>query len=199
MPEAVTLLAERVEGNLLAAAQEIEKLALLADDRELTAQAVLAAVGDSARYSIYDFVDAALLGQPERVARILDGLRDEGIEPVLVNWALHQESRRLAMLAFARSQGQPLEAVFAALAARRNRLGQTQAVPAPASVATADADRLPAAAARLRPHRPDHQGRGNRLAVECPAGERIAAGRPGTAARRSLKPLPGVQLASAIR
>ncbi len=112
-PEAVTLLAERVEGNLLAAAQEIEKLALLADDRELTAQAVLAAVGDSARYSIYDFVDAALLGQPERVARILDGLRDEGIEPVLVNWALHQESRRLAMLAFARSRGQSLEAALA--------------------------------------------------------------------------------------
>ena len=113
VPEAVTLLAERVEGNLLAAAQEIEKLALLADDRELTAQAVLAAVGDSARYSIYDFVDAALLGQPERVARILDGLRDEGIEPVLVNWALHQESRRLAMLAFARSRGQSLEAALA--------------------------------------------------------------------------------------
>ena len=113
VPEAVTLLAERVEGNLLAAAQEIEKLALLADDRELTAQAVLAAVGDSARYSIYDFVDAALLGQPERVARILNGLRDEGIEPVLVNWALHQESRRLAMLAFARSRGQALEAALA--------------------------------------------------------------------------------------
>ncbi len=112
VPEAVTLLAERVEGNLLAAAQEIEKLALLVDARELTAQAVLAAVGDSARYSIYDFVDAALLGQPERVARILSGLRDEGVEPVLANWALHQEIRRLAMLAFARSRGQPPEAVL---------------------------------------------------------------------------------------
>jgi DNA polymerase-3 subunit delta len=112
VPEAVTLLAERVEGNLLAAAQEIEKLALMVDARELTAQAVLAAVGDSARYSIYDFVDAALLGQPERVARILSGLRDEGVEPVLANWALHQEIRRLAMLAFARSRGQPPEAAL---------------------------------------------------------------------------------------
>jgi DNA polymerase-3 subunit delta len=113
VPEAVTLLAERVEGNLLAAAQEIEMLALLVDDREVTAQAVLAAVGDSSRYSIYDFVDAALLGQPERVARILGGLRGEGVEPVLVNWALHQEVRRLAALAFARSQGQPPEAALA--------------------------------------------------------------------------------------
>lgn len=114
MPEAVTLLAERVEGNLLAAAQEIEKLTLLVGDRELTVQAVLAAVGDSARYSIYDWVDAALLGQAERVARILDGLRGEGVEPVLANWALHQEIRRLTALAFARSQGQPLEAALTA-------------------------------------------------------------------------------------
>ncbi len=114
MPEAVTLLAERVEGNLLAAAQEIEKLTLLVGDRELTVQAVLAAVGDSARYSIYDWVDAALLGQTERVARILDGLRGEGVEPVLANWALHQEIRRLTALAFARSQGQPLEAALTA-------------------------------------------------------------------------------------
>lgn len=113
LPEAVTLLAERVEGNLLAAAQEIEKLTLLVDDRQLTAQAVLAAVGDSARYSIYDFVDAALLEQPGRVARILSGLREESVEPVLVNWALHQEIRRLAMLAFARSRGQSLEAALA--------------------------------------------------------------------------------------
>ena len=113
LPEAVTLLAERVEGNLLAAAQEIEKLALLVDDRQLTAQAVLAAVGDSARYSIDDFVDAALLEQPGRVARILSGLREESVEPVLINWALHQEIRRLAMLAFARSRGQSLEAALA--------------------------------------------------------------------------------------
>ncbi len=117
--DAVTLLSERVEGNLLAAAQEIEKLALSNTGRELTAEDVLAAVGDSARYSIYDFVDAALLGQPERVARILDGLRGEGVEPVLVNWALHREVRVLVALAFARGQRQPLETVFAAFAARK--------------------------------------------------------------------------------
>jgi len=111
--DAVALLAERVEGNLLAAAQDIEKLALLTDDRQVTLPAVLAAVDDSARYSIYDFVDAALLGQADRVARILNGLREEGLEPVLINWALHQEVRRLAALAFARSQGQTLEAGLA--------------------------------------------------------------------------------------
>jgi len=111
-PEAVALLSERVEGNLLAAAQEIEKLALTINDRSLTAEAVWAAVGDSARFSIYDFVDAALLGAPERVARTLDGLRSEGVEPVLVNWALHREVRTLASLAFAHTGGQPLEAAL---------------------------------------------------------------------------------------
>ncbi len=112
--EAVTLLVERVEGNLLAAAQEIEKLVLLADGAELTAAAVRNAVGDSSRYSIYDWVDAALLAQPERTVRILRGLREEGVEPVLVNWALHQEVRRLVLLAFATDQGQPLEAALIA-------------------------------------------------------------------------------------
>ncbi|MDS4020530.1 MAG: DNA polymerase III subunit delta [Candidatus Competibacter sp.] len=112
--DAVALLSERVEGNLLAAAQEIEKLALLAGGGPLTTEVVLAAVGDSARYSIYDFVDAGLLGQPERVTRILSGLRGEGVEPVLVNWALHREVRVLNALAFARGRRQSMEPVFAA-------------------------------------------------------------------------------------
>lgn len=112
VPEAVVLLSERVEGNLLAAAQEIEKLILTANDHSLTVEAVWAAVGDSARFSIYDFVDAALLGEPERVVRVLDGLRGEGVEPVLVNWALHREIRALTRLAFARTGGQPLEAAL---------------------------------------------------------------------------------------
>ncbi|MBL8258810.1 MAG: DNA polymerase III subunit delta [Candidatus Competibacteraceae bacterium] len=112
-PDAVALLAERVEGNLLAAAQDIEKLALLAEGSALAAEAVLAVVDDSARYSIYDFADAGLLGQPERTARILNGLREEGVEPVLINWALHQDIRRLVALAFARERGQSLEPVLA--------------------------------------------------------------------------------------
>lgn len=112
VPEAVTLLSERVEGNLLAAAQEIEKLVLTVNDPVLTVETVWAAVGDSARFSIYDFVDAALLGEAERVVRILDGLRGEGVEPVLVNWALHREVRTLTRLAFARAGGQPLEAAL---------------------------------------------------------------------------------------
>ena len=109
---AVAAFSARIEGNLLAAAQEIDKLALLVSDRALTEERILEAVGDSARYSIYAFVDAALLGEAARVWRILDGLRAEGVEPVLINWALHREVRTLVALAHARSQRQAPEAIF---------------------------------------------------------------------------------------
>lgn len=108
--EAVALLAERVEGNLLAAAQEIDKLHLWLGGGAVTAEQLLAVVSDSARYNVYDLVDAALAGQPERTVRILHGLCGEGVEAVLVLWALHREIRLLATLAFEREQGQSLDA-----------------------------------------------------------------------------------------
>lgn len=111
--EAVALLAERVEGNLLAAAQEIARLQVLFGGGVITAEQLLEVVGDSARYSVYDLVDAALAGQRGRVVRIVYGLRDEGIEPVLICWALHREIRLLALLAFATAQGQALEGELA--------------------------------------------------------------------------------------
>ncbi|MEZ5585334.1 MAG: DNA polymerase III subunit delta [Candidatus Competibacteraceae bacterium] len=110
--DAANLLAERVEGNLLAAAQEIEKLLLLFGSGNLTAQQVLAAVSDSARYTIYELVDTALTGQPGRAIKILHGLRDEGVDIVLVTWALHREIELLNRLAFASSQGQTVESAL---------------------------------------------------------------------------------------
>ncbi len=111
--EAVTLLAERVEGNLLAADQEIEKLRILLGEGELDARRLLAVVGDSARYSIYDLADAALEGRAERVARVLKVLRAEGMEPVLVLWALHREILVLDRLVHDVDQGQAPAAAMA--------------------------------------------------------------------------------------
>jgi len=98
-PDAIALLAERVEGNLLAAAQEIEKLHLLHGGRPLTLQDVAAAVADSARFNIYELVDTALSGDLSRTVRTLRGLQGEGVEPVLVLWALSREIRALAVMA----------------------------------------------------------------------------------------------------
>lgn len=97
--EAVRLLAERVEGNLLAAAQEIDKLVLLNGPGPVSAEAVLAAVADSARYTVFDLTDAALAGDSARAVRVLETLRAEGVESLLVLWALTLDVRRLTALA----------------------------------------------------------------------------------------------------
>jgi DNA polymerase-3 subunit delta len=93
--EAARILAERVEGNLLAAQQEIEKLALLVRPGPLDAATLASFVADSARYDVFQLTDAALRGDASRALRILDGLRGEGVEPTLVLWALSREIRAL--------------------------------------------------------------------------------------------------------
>ncbi|WP_312960139.1 DNA polymerase III subunit delta [Stutzerimonas nitrititolerans] len=110
--EAVELIAGRVEGNLLAAAQEIEKLKLLAEDGRVTADTVQAAVADSARYDVFGLIDAALQGHPEHSLRMLEGLRGEGIEAPVILWALARELRLLANIAQQYAQGVPLERAF---------------------------------------------------------------------------------------
>ncbi|MBN8715610.1 MAG: DNA polymerase III subunit delta [Xanthomonadales bacterium] len=78
-PEALALLAQRVEGNLLAAAQEVDKLALLLErDEVLDAGRLQALVADSARFDVFRLMEAALNGRPAQVARVLAGLRAEG-------------------------------------------------------------------------------------------------------------------------
>ena len=81
--EAVSLLADRIEGNMLAAAQEIDKLYLLYGESTVGMDEVASAVADSARYNIYDLVDSALMGDVVRTSRISSGLKNEGVEPVL--------------------------------------------------------------------------------------------------------------------
>lgn len=109
--EAVALLAERVEGNLLAAAQEVEKLSLLygrpGETVKLSLREVADAVADSARYSVYDLVDAAAGGAADRAVRILGGLRQEGVAPPLILWALANEIRTLRSMALRLAGGEP--------------------------------------------------------------------------------------------
>ena len=105
--EAIGLLMARVEGNLVAAAQEVDKLALLHPPGPLSLEAVADAVVDSARYNIFDLARAALDGEPGRVYRILEGLRGEGVAPQLVLWALAREARAVAGICAAAESGQP--------------------------------------------------------------------------------------------
>lgn len=110
--DAVELIAARVEGNLLAAAQEIEKLKLMAEGGQITVETVQAAVADSARFDVFGLVDAILNGEAAHALRMLEGLRGEGVEPPVILWALSRELRLLANLALQFSQGVPLDKVF---------------------------------------------------------------------------------------
>ncbi|WNW13299.1 DNA polymerase III subunit delta [Pseudomonas sp. DTU_2021_1001937_2_SI_NGA_ILE_001] len=110
--DAVELIAARVEGNLLAAAQEIEKLKLMAEEGQITVETVQAAVADSARFDVFGLTDAVLNGDAAHALRMLEGLRGEGVETPVILWALTRELRSLATMALQYSQGMPLDKVF---------------------------------------------------------------------------------------
>lgn len=113
-PEALAFIADHVEGNLLAAHQEILKLGLLHGEGALTLEQVQDAVLNVARYDIDKLRLAVVEGDPARCARLLDGLKGEGAAPPLVLWALANETRTLANLCAGRDGGQPLPALFKA-------------------------------------------------------------------------------------
>lgn len=128
--EAVQMLSERIEGNLLAAHQEIEKLLLLQGPGPINAEQLAAAVADSARYDVFELVDSALRGDAPRCLRILDGLRGEGVAAPIVLWALHRDIRQLCALSADIAKGMSPEQAFSRSGERmrdahRRLLGQT--------------------------------------------------------------------------
>ncbi len=125
--EAAQVLAERVEGNLLAAAQEVEKLLLLYGEGPIEVEQVEEGVADSARYDIFELVDTALLGDAVRTARVLEGLHAEGVEPVLVLWALLREIRVMTQMAEELAQGSSTEALLGRFRIWEKRKGPVRA------------------------------------------------------------------------
>jgi DNA polymerase-3 subunit delta len=100
--------ADRVEGNLLAAHQEIQKLALLFAPGELTFDQIESAVLNVARYDVFKLSEAVLAGQTSRVQRMLDGLQAEGEAEVLVHYTLSEDIRALKRVKDAMRLGRPL-------------------------------------------------------------------------------------------
>jgi DNA polymerase-3 subunit delta len=108
---AILALGQRIEGNMLAAAQEIDKLALLHGDKPLDAQTLEDIVADSARFDVFKLTDAAVMGDTARALRILDGLHAEGEQiPALMGWVLNQ----LQLLARLAGAGGNIAAAFRA-------------------------------------------------------------------------------------
>ena len=107
--ESLKFIAERVEGNLLAAHQEIQKLGLLYPAGALSLAQIREAVLNVARYDIDGLREALLAGDIARLSRTLDGLMQEGEAPPLVLWAMSEEIRALAILRSGLDRGRPLE------------------------------------------------------------------------------------------
>ena len=103
--EAAEILADQVEGNLLAANQEIEKLLLLYGPGKITVEQLRGMIGDSARFDVFSLVDAALQGNSKRCVRILAGLQGEGTAAPVVLWALAREIRMMNTMSDAMKNG----------------------------------------------------------------------------------------------
>ena len=129
--EGLRFIAERVEGNLLAAHQEILKLGLLHPPGDLSLDDVRGAVLNVARYNVDKLRQALLDGDPARCARLLEGLKGEGEAPLLVLWALTSEIRSLANLRQGLDDGQPLPALLKAerVFDERRKQGVQRALP----------------------------------------------------------------------
>lgn len=93
---AVTCLAERVEGNLLAAVQEIEKLKLAGLQEPISTEDLLTVLEDAAHYNAFELIDSTMAGDPGRVSRILASLREEGVALFAILGALTSQLRRIA-------------------------------------------------------------------------------------------------------
>lgn len=128
--ESLRILAEAAEGNLLAASQEIEKLALVSNPgQQVDAELLRDSLSDGSRFDVFDLVDAALGGEPARCVRILRRLREEGVElmPVLV--CLARELRLLALMHRAEGEGKSADRQLTSKGvwdARRRLLGKAQ-------------------------------------------------------------------------
>lgn len=110
--DGIAFIVERVEGNLLAAHQELQKLALLHPPGKLSFEAIHDAVLNVARYDVFKLSEAMLAGDAARLVRMLEGLEGEGEALPLVLWAMTEEIRTLIKVQTGLSQGQPMAALL---------------------------------------------------------------------------------------
>ncbi len=125
--EAVALLAERTEGNLLSARQQIDKLALVHEAGPLGREAVMGAIADASRFDVFQLGSAALSQDLRRTARILAGLKRESAPHTLILWVLVRDITTLADLYWRTARGDSLPSAMGALAIWSSRKAEFRA------------------------------------------------------------------------
>ena len=111
-PDGIKVLASRVEGNLLAASQEIEKLYILHGSTAISKNTLEQSVADHARFDVFKLTDSLLAGRANRAVKILNGLRSEAVAIQVIIWALTRDTRLLINIKVAIDQGQNREALY---------------------------------------------------------------------------------------
>jgi DNA polymerase III subunit delta len=134
-PAAAELVAVRAEGNLLAAAQELDKLSLLVEQGQVDVDIVLGAMVDSARFDVFGLIDVTLSGDGAKAVRMLRGLREEGTEAVVIGWALNRELRNLSYMAVDLAADKPVQSVLNGHKVWRSRAGVVKQALARVSLA----------------------------------------------------------------
>ncbi|NTS78413.1 DNA polymerase III subunit delta [Catenovulum sp. SM1970] len=114
-PNAINLMTQMFEGNLLSAAQEITRLALLYPNQTVDEEHIRDAVSDQSRFSVFQLADDLLQGNFAKAIHILERLQGEELEPVIISWALQKEADLLVQLHLAQQQGQNLKQAFSQL------------------------------------------------------------------------------------
>ena len=110
--EALSFIAERVEGNLVAAFQEVQKLALLFPPGPIAFELIRDAVLDVARYDVFNLGEAMIEGDAVRLTRMLDGLKGEGAAPLMALWSLSEEIRAIGRVLTGAAAGRPLNQLW---------------------------------------------------------------------------------------
>ncbi len=111
--DAAQLIADRVEGNMLAANQEINKLCLLVDNEKITIDDVISAVTDNTRFDVFGLIECAYANEIKRLVRMLDSLKSEGMDLMTIYGALMWDYRRLCTMGYQLNNGMTLDKLFA--------------------------------------------------------------------------------------
>jgi DNA polymerase-3 subunit delta len=110
--DAANVLAEYFEGNLVAAAQAVEKIYLLKPTQAIDTDFISSVLTDESRYNLFEFIDCLIAGNLSRTLHILNSLKNDGTEPVLILWAITRELRLLADMALQLKQGKSPDEAF---------------------------------------------------------------------------------------
>lgn len=119
--DAAHMLSQHVEGNLLAAKQEIDMLALLVKEQYIDVEDIMNSITNNSRYNVFDMIESACMGNTDRALYMLTGLKNEGIEPLLIFGAIMWEFRKICSMRYQYEAGVSFDKIYRDFQIRNNK------------------------------------------------------------------------------